>query len=135
MTSGRCGVFFTIDSILALLISSALIFATMSALSKLPSGERRPIQISESLLATFEKNGVFEQAVSNSSELYSEMELAPPALCWELKLLREDGQILASAKKAGCSCTEGSTFARRAAVFRNSSSTVYSTAEGRFCYR
>lgn len=138
MGNARRGIFFTIDALIALLIAGAIIFSIFSSLSRLVSASsetRNPIpEAGDAILTTLDNRGAFLRAISNTSAIYSELELAPQSLCWEINLVREDGRTIASAKKGGCSCREVS-YSRRAIVLENATSKIYSTAEGRFCLK
>jgi hypothetical protein len=134
----RRAIFFTLDSIFAILVVGTLSFFIFQNLERTDSGvfsENNLLMLSEGTMASLEKGGALEESLSNSTAVLARMSVAPTALCWQIELTRADGATLASAKKAGCDCGAGrSVYSRRAVVFRNSTSAVFATARGRFCF-
>lgn len=130
----RRAVFFTLDSLLAVIVVGALTFLIFQQLSSAPSQQNLPL-MADGIMSTISADGSLIRSIANSSSLYYELSQAPPAICWQVELVRADGAVLSSQKKAGCSCTgKDSTYSRRPVVFWNGSATTYSIAAGRFCY-
>ncbi len=137
---GRRAIFFTLDSFLALVVVGILSFSIMSALSAArPTSfsEGNLVLLSESSLAALEADGTLERALANSSAIGRSLSVAPPSLCWEISVDREDGSRLASERKALCQCDAGrSVFARRGLVIDNGSGvSTRAVAVGRFCFK
>jgi hypothetical protein len=136
----RRAIFFTLDSLLAMIlvgILSVLIFSSMSSLKQAAFSDGTLVLLSESLLASLQSDGTLARAVSNSTAIGSSLSLAPPSLCWEINLDREDGTRLASERRALCQCDEGrSVFSRRALVVNNGTGvSSRMIATGRFCFK
>lgn len=125
-------IIFTLDSILALIVTVTIITGTlsyMSQVSKIPYNKQALNRIGQDSLTLLEKDQILKQAVETGSNatIAVFLDSLPNQICVIVDLKATDQSTLQSTVKTGCSSSDESLIVRR--VFIASFTTYYAEAE------
>ncbi|MFH1443005.1 MAG: hypothetical protein ABIG96_03135 [Candidatus Micrarchaeota archaeon] len=132
----RKAIFFSIDAVLALLISSVLLAATLQSLSQMESLKPSDptLAISRDALATMEKSGILQDAVKagSSARIRNFLEFMPENVCYRVSIFAQNSQEPVMAEE-NCACDEITSVAR-SFIAEGAEAEIY-VAEMRSCIR
>ena len=134
------GIILTLDSILAILVSTIIFVYIFSILNQIDYSTNRNLllnKIGQDVLTSLEKNGTLQYEVSNNRtlELRSVLNSLPANICSDIEIYNSQNSVVLIVEKAGCNCSSAYSATIRSFVLIDTDSMSEYFARSRVCYK